>query len=555
MTTFKVTITRQVTRCAGKFEGKVDVIATPEIVLDDDQRYVLKSHGWWATSDISSELSPDGISTALNAASEDQTARVMANLVGTFANIAVKSAAGAAGEKAGTGTAANYCSSAIAAHVVRLYPDPAGAAKPLKTKMQEQTVILTRATAALALAVQEAKYDRKLRPAVLRALREQKKQRERLAKLEADFEKAVAATTDSETVRWPRNSRAVHTDEPFKPSTALYGKWITGLDRNDFEAQMSVHLALSSAAEGTTWERPSLAAQVDVADGVPVRMAKTGQLLACVAAACDGASGSPAQIAESRARIAQLQGTGAAAETIEQEKLTLAALEKPTTPIVKGHAANILQLGQFYIVPVAGGTFRSQHAQVKMDDNGLPKMIQVAEKGAAAAALTGASLDTSKQLAALPAQVRSAALDRTNTQIAQSKADAALATIGTVNETATIQVQTALANAGNEFAASLARARTRAETSDALSHAQLFNARADLALAELRNGDAITTAEAQARVNMLTTQDALQVATAKRGVVDQTSVLDAQTALINAQAAQVRAGIAHRAALDEAALP
>lgn len=90
MTTFKVTVTRQVIKCKPQLEGKIDVLATPEIVLDRDQRYVLKSEGWWATSDIGSELSPAGISTGLNAQSADATAAVLTNVVGTAANFALR---------------------------------------------------------------------------------------------------------------------------------------------------------------------------------------------------------------------------------------------------------------------------------------------------------------------------------------------------------------------------------------------------------------------------------------------------------------------------------
>ena len=63
MTQFNVAITRHVTGCVGELKGTVEVTITPTKVLDDEQRYALYADGWWATSDITSNLAADGTST------------------------------------------------------------------------------------------------------------------------------------------------------------------------------------------------------------------------------------------------------------------------------------------------------------------------------------------------------------------------------------------------------------------------------------------------------------------------------------------------------------
>src|SRR5262249_19541413 len=77
MTQFAITITRHVIQCGAKMNGTVEVIATPSAILDPEQRYVLESNGWWATSDITSNLAANGVSTGLNAQSTDATAKVI----------------------------------------------------------------------------------------------------------------------------------------------------------------------------------------------------------------------------------------------------------------------------------------------------------------------------------------------------------------------------------------------------------------------------------------------------------------------------------------------
>lgn len=84
MTQFNVTITRHVVSCKGALKGSVEVIATASAVLDEEQRYVLESNGWWATSDITSTLAANGTSLGLNASSTDATPAIIANVVGTI---------------------------------------------------------------------------------------------------------------------------------------------------------------------------------------------------------------------------------------------------------------------------------------------------------------------------------------------------------------------------------------------------------------------------------------------------------------------------------------
>jgi hypothetical protein len=82
MTQFTVTLTREITGCTGVLKGKVSASIVAGKAPDPDQRYLLDSTGWWATSDITSSLSADGTSTGLNATSQDATAQVIASVVG-----------------------------------------------------------------------------------------------------------------------------------------------------------------------------------------------------------------------------------------------------------------------------------------------------------------------------------------------------------------------------------------------------------------------------------------------------------------------------------------
>ncbi|WP_133990916.1 hypothetical protein [Janthinobacterium sp. 75] len=546
MTTFKVTITRQVIKCMPELEGKMDVMATPEIVLDRAQRYVLKSDGWWATSDIGSELSPSGISTALNAQSADATAAVLTNVVGTAANLALRGAAAGPG-----GSTKNRCKDDVAQKVDALY-----GATPLKDQVEAATATVEQTSAALLLAVQKSKYDKTLRPKVVASLQDQENARKALAKLEQTYVAALAGTTDVQTLRWPEHSTELHTAQALAPSHALYDKWVTShlVSTDDFNKRFSVHLALSDSTTGNVWIKPTLSTDVDTKTGVPVRMAKTAQLMACFNGTCDEQETALANIKKAKERVSELEAKPATAKEIKDAKDYLALLQSQFRQNV-AQVFSVLQLGQFYIVPVAGNNFRSQQAVIKMDANGLPSSIQVVEKSAAAQVLSGAALEVSEKLASLPAKLRAAELDKTNVQVNQSRADATLAGVGFANDTAAIQAQVARANAQNDLSTALSRTDNQGETASLLSQAELWNAKAELAQAQARGGQATATASMVAQTQFLNAQDSLRVALAGSAVSDRTSLLLAQTALVKAQAAHANALVARRTAEAEAAAP
>jgi len=50
-TQFTITLTRHVSDCDSML-GALEVVATPGIVADEDQRYSLLAKGWFASSDI-----------------------------------------------------------------------------------------------------------------------------------------------------------------------------------------------------------------------------------------------------------------------------------------------------------------------------------------------------------------------------------------------------------------------------------------------------------------------------------------------------------------------
>lgn len=484
MTQFTISITRHVTKCGPSLEGTVEVIATSSAALDEDQRYVLKSDGWWSTSDISSTLAANGVSTGLNAQSVDATATVVSNVMTTLGKVAVAATA------MGVADGGESCADDVLAAVKRLYPVKG---KKLKETLDEANVTLTTTTAKVALLTAQSQADANYKKELVRALEDQDTARKRVADLQRELTVLLKATSHTQVVLWPRKSSEFGTDNPFNLPRDVFAKWsslprATPKDIQIFDKtyglvskQFAVHTALYQAEMDGTWTTPKPSAHIDVTVGVPVRLARVGRLLICTQDKCP---------------------TLIPADGILNDKIS------QTDQVV-------LQMGRVYVVPLTGGTWRSQSGIIAMDSSGLPTTIQVQEKVAGAVAASGAAKDVATQLAALPADIRAAELARTKAKTEQLTAESALKTA---------QANLAVADQTSSLAAQLA----------------LIKAQSDLATAQL-NASGLAAAQTNAQTALLNAQLALATAQANSGVINQTSVLAAQTSLLNAQTAQINA--------------
>lgn len=503
MTRFTASITRHIVGCGAEIKGRVEVLPTAGVAVDDAQRYVLRSKGTWATSDITSALAPSGVSLGLNAQSTDTTATVISNVIGTVAQIAISLAAGAAiplppvppepdDVPPPPPPKAELCNDKVAAAVRELYPEEGSGAVALKKRVEEATANLELATARVELLAAQAKLDRSLRPELVAALGQQADRKRELDALQKTMAGHLKLTSHVQSVVWPPTSSEFSTPTPFAIPESVLDDWLTPqADRPQARARFAVHFALYRRNPPDSGWHPAGTLMngntaVNVSQGVPVRLAQMGRLLTCVESPC------------------------------------------PTTSLEEGagldpkHSATevaVLQLGQIYMVPVAGGHFRSESAAITLNDAGLPTSIQSSEKVAAAAVASGAAKDAATQIASLPRQVDAAQLARTEAELKQIKANA-------------------------DLAAAIANGDAQGQTSLLAAQAALINAQTNLATAKTNAGLPLQTAEASAQTALLNAQAALANAQANAQNIDQTSAWAAQAALANAQAAQINAAAA-----------
>lgn len=492
MTQFNVTITRHVVSCeheeengAGEkklvkeIKASVEVIATPSAVLDEDQRYGLSSNGWWATSDITSKLSSTGISTGLNASSTDATPTIISNVVGTIGQIAIKSAIGGPLLVAGR----PVCNEKLKKFVNALYPMNGNG---LKITVDKHIADLAVVTAKVTLLTAKSTLSATFKSELVNALDKQTELQLALAVKQKELSDALAATTNTQSVRWPSRGSEFKTLKPYVIDDSVIEKWLPeGAVSDEVKTQLAVHFALySQNSFGSTWETPTDPVFANTSQGVPVRLPRLGKLVACVKDAC----------------LKTLPSVGS----------------QDTSHTQFEHV--VLQLGQLYTVPMAGGSFRSQEAGIVMDANGQPTEIKVSEKVAGGVAVTAAAKDVATQIAALQAQVSAVKLAAVNAQTNHLNAQAALevaqANAGVAGQTAPLNSQIALINAQN----ALATARTNASTQQ--------------------------TSEATAQTAMLNAQAALITAQSNATAGPAIGALNAQTSLMNAEAAQLNAAVA-----------
>lgn len=493
MTQFTVTITRHVTECGKQLLGTVETLASSKAVPDPDQRYVLTSNGWFATSDISGTLSSNGFSTALNAQSTDATSTVIANVIGLAAQIAVAAAAAVpGGETTPPAGAVEVCAKDVADAVSKLYP-PGG--RKLKDQVDDDTSELAKQTAKVSLLTAQAAADKKLKLKLVQALADQAAAQAKLTDDQNNLAKYLKITTDTQVVTWPLRYKEVRATAPFKIPNDVWQKWTSNSASSEDKTHFDVDLAIYTQDPNTgNWGNPQ-AADENLKSGLPVRMARPARLLMCAYNAKDKKEAKcPAAIVFASA----LDESQTAADVV------------------------VLQAGPVCSIPVSGGTFRSESASVALDANGLPSSIQTSEKAAVAAGLSGSLKDAATQIAALPPSIRAAELAKTQAETNQINANVALSA---AQATADLQGQTNVATATTALV----------NAQNALATAQQ---NAGLLPMQQQSGSL------QAQKAILDAQAALVNAQANARIIDQTGALSAQTTLINAQTALINAGAA-----------
>jgi hypothetical protein len=498
MTQFTVTITRHLTSCSDNITGTVEVIATPATAIDPEERYVLEGSGFWGTSDITSALAANGTSTGLNAQSTDSTATVISNVVATLGQVAVGAATFAApADGSPPPPHPPICSDKTRSAVISLYPPKGSPNLPLKAIVDNDTAALAETTARVTLLTTESGIDAARKPLLLAALDRQSTQQATLTAHTTAFTKALAATTDTQVVTWPKLGSATATTTPFLLDNDVLHGWAPGANVSDANTEFAVYFALFLANDADNgWHVPATIAAADIKVGVPVRLGRVARLVICRKAACTPDQADPGI----------------------------------KSPLVTASTQTVLQLGQVYTVPATGGTFKAETAVISLDANGLPTSIEVAEKSSVAVALSGAAKDAATQVAALPAQVAAARLASTQAKTNQLNANIALAT-------------------------AQANANVAGQSSGFAAQTSLINAQTALDTAKLNAGLPVLTAGANDQAALLSAQAALVTAQANANVIDQTGALTAQTSLLNAQTAQINAAAALAKAKATSAAP
>lgn len=514
MTQYTLIITRQVTGCDLTLNGKVTVAVTQGKAVDPSMRYVLSSSGFWATSDITSGLAADGTSTSLNAHSEDQTAAVITNVVTTAAQIAVD----AAGAKA-RGAPKFQCTPAVAAALLKLNPIQSADKKvpkalSLSDIVDADNITIVAATARVTQLVTDVQTDSSKKRALSLADEDLTGKTAKLTKDQADLTANLKLVQNVQTVVWPLSGDSLKSDKIFTLDESVAQKWIQWFVVQDGKiAALSsdpppklasldgfdVSLALYRPDGANGWTTAPPSAGPDIKVGVPVRIAGLGRLLICTGATPCGATMQAGQ-----------------------------AL-KPNESLPIKPDANVLQLGQMYVVPMTGGTFKSELAAISLDTNGNPTSIEIAEKTSVAAAATGSLAAGLTQASAIPSQIAAAKLAGTQAQTSQIAAENALVQT---------QANAKMAGATSEAVAQGAYATAEANLATAQANAQSAGPAGQLAFVTAQNNLAV--AEAQSSVN-LGSPDELATLTA---VSTQTSLLTARANEINAETALAKAKIA-----------
>jgi len=280
------------------------------------------------------------------------------------------------------------------------------------------------ASAKLTLLAALKNEDPSSRQALVQALSDQQNAALEVDLLKQNLTQALQATTDVQTTVWPRVSRGKEWTTVISNTEVLRKEWADDASPDgwdDFLKNMDVHAGLYTfnrdSGEPELFKAPDhgmsdSSSGTDASlDGLPIRVAQMGLLVTCAGPSCNTTSKPDDLLVENTVKV----------------------FEQP-----------VLQMGDVSFVRMRGGSFKSESAVVKLDDNGNPTSIQVMEKAAAAAGATASVQDALTQLSGIRSTLEANKLAQTNAKTAQYEANTKLAT---AKATAQLSAQTGQATA------------------------------------------------------------------------------------------------------------
>lgn len=480
MTQFDITITRRLIACKykdPKTQNKIDkpqfsiqASIKPTLVADPDNLYVLRSKGLFNTSDIKASYSDYGVVTDLNTKVSNQTGSVVSNIISTAASIATLAlgAGGAAGAKQTL-----ICNSNTEKLFHNRNGDDIPKLKLAATKLTESVSDLSKNVNFLSTQIKI------LAPTNVESLkRKLAKNVEKLAYVtdklndkKSKLEKMLSEISDVQVEKWPpngsvrygieskgNNTRNSNTSGPKeddqKENNHIFDflKKVGALKNtnnnstsplfnfteisSDAYVKLKPEFYLLSLAEqnqtrnvGCPEKQPQIKNDKSLhrlpLSGIPIRFPKNAMLLICV----------PKHPKSSTSKSAKKKNT----------------LATKKAGLISSYRGPILQMGTMYWLPVTGGTFRSQNANVQINASGSPTTLETADSVSVAGAVSKATAGATKQLASLPSALRAAKLKRVQDQsallTAQTDLAKAQATSGNDQLVATLSAEAALVQA------------------------------------------------------------------------------------------------------------
>lgn len=387
MTQYEVELTRRVVGCGARLEVLTKAeVKKADSQIDAAQMYSIDTEamgGPFKISDFKAEYYPGGRIKSLNAAVEDRTAAVVANIVGGLGKVAsIAAGAGAAN----TASGAEVCTPATldALDALAKQKPQLDAANGEVERWTTEVARLKAKVTAMGGAVDPATArDLSIAIDALEAAQRRLVQEKRLV------EGYLGHLTHTETVLWPENGDVFATTEPFATPTAVFDRWAKPTTLYGREKRKAdVHMRMERI--GSYGRDPSTAVHqvADATAGLPFRRAARGRLVVC-----------------------------------SEDMCTSADVDR----VLAVKEGAVVQLGHVYQLPFRNRPFQNTTFAATFTTDGEMSTAGTAQKAASAEGATGAFKDGVATLGTTVAEVRGADTARLTAEAEEAQARRALA--------------------------------------------------------------------------------------------------------------------------------